>query len=699
MSQLGRNENEGVAGAETPSSVFQETDPEILFDRLTKQSPPHEVLRYGITEAILDENNALFEVLPGVGKSRSITTIANGLKVPITILTNLRENYSQYSKWGDEDGVDVHKLPRSDLCPTLQGDYPNDEAAQKARTAHSEGWPVSMIHHEFDLPCDSGENECPYRKKVKEIDPGASDPLVGHFTQGYNSPYVNDRVVVIDEDAFNHYITQIKKPVEKANEFLDTLDNFPFDSARRPEPGEEQKRNQALSRLENEGLDPSDHQDSLGKFHAKAPISAYAIFAGERMENDWVFADLPGDRTATFYGEPGDRDPNHSSTGGAIHLFDPPGLSEAEAVVGLDATPSLSKWEAIIGEDFDHYRLFDDDQRNRYLREEGYEFIQLNNYVWPVSGGNVSIGRSEAYLREIHREHEQRPDLVTSRALLGRKEDNEGLEDRNLGNLWDRDMHYGNLRSRNKLENSELLVVLGSPSRRDGDIELPTALLGECAIPAKDENGDRLTGYDLDYQSEVANEILENERRGGVFQAAMRAGRSEDAEATVYIATEIVPDWLNTIKVGRRNSTGYIDACPDTREESERQVMEIVQQDDGISGREIARRSDLPKSTAIDALNRLRKEGLVEKVGAGRGTKWLDEGVKDANIAGRTTLEEMAEIHYNNSNRASRPFLAPLNWGREPIDETLNRYPDWMRALQNRAKKRWESENQRRAKV
>lgn len=702
MSQLGRIEKEGVAGAETTTSVFQETDPEILFDRPTKQRPPHEILRYGITEAILDGEKALFEVLPGVGKSRSVTSIAKGLKAPITILTNLRDNYSQYSDWGDEDGVDVHKLPRSDLCPTLQGNYLNDEVAQRAREAHRDGWPVSMIHRELDLPCDRGEDKCPYRKKVEEIDPSEPDPLVGHFTQGYNSPYVNDRVVVIDEDAFSHYITQIKKPVEKANEFLETLDDFSFESARRPEPGEESKRKQALSRLEKEGLDPAEHQDSVGEFHAKAPVAAYTIFAAERMENDWVVADVPQSRTATFYGQPGNRGTDNDTIGGSIHLFDPPDLSGAEVVIGLDATPSLSKWKAIIGDDLDHYRLFDDHQRNRYLREEGYEFIQLNDYVWPVSGRNVSIDRSEAYLREVYREHGRRPDLVTSRALLGRKEDREGLEDRNLSHLWDRDMHYGNLRSRNKLEDSELLVVLGSPSRRDGDIQLPAALLGECAIPTEDENGDRLTGYNLDYQSEVANKILENSRRGGVFQAAMRAGRKEDTEATIYIATGMVPDWLDTKKVGRRSSTPHHDACTKLRSDGEKQVIKALRGADGMSPGELYEQVDLSKDRAKKHRQVLQERGLVQKKGERRWSKYSDKGLDSLNIAGSVNLSLSVCSPFNNSIRGGTPIESRpeqiIPRGRQPTDP-LHRYPDWMRVLQHRAVKRWIAENQRRSKI
>jgi len=668
--------NSGVSGGiDASSSAFE---PEILFNRPTKQRPPHEVLQYGITEAILDGETALFEVLPGVGKSRSITKIANGLKTPITILTNLQENYGQFEGWGEEDGEDVHQLPVStDDCLTIQGSYPDDPTAQEAREAYRKGWPVSTIHREFDLPCEFGENTCSYRKKIDEIDPDGLDPLVGHYTQGYNTQYVNNRVVVIDENGFNHYVNEIKNPVEEADEFLDTLAESPLNRIPfKPDPEEIER---TLEILEDEGLDPADHRDSVGEFHAKAPLTAYALLSAEEMENGWWVAELPGKRTAAFYGSPGK---------GSLHLFTPPDLFGAEAVIGLDATPCLSKWEAIIGSDFKHYRLFNDDQRNQYLCEQGYEFIQLNDYVWPVSGGSDNISKREAYLREIYRKHGERPDLITSKALLGRKDDNEGLEDRDLGHLWDRDMHYGNLRGRNKLEDSELLLVLGSPSRGDGDIQLPTALLGECAIPAEDQNENRITGYDLDYQSEIANDILETSRRGGVFQAVMRAGRKEATEATVYIATGMVPKWLDTEKAGERNSHSRLDACTNLWSDGMKQVIEALRGAEGMAPSEFYEQVNLCRDEAKKYRQTLQERNLVEKEGRTRGAKYYDNGLENLNIAGEVDLSLSGGFTLEGSIRRFPPKTESIMPRRDsPADPPL-RYPDWMRDVQQRVDER-----------
>lgn len=671
MSQSESNSDKSSASSSPENAVerqFNDTEP--LFERPTRQRHPQEVLKYGIAESILNGETALFDVLPGVGKSRSISTVAK--VIPTTVLANLKENYEQYQRWGRDDGLPVQKLPvATDLCPTLQGSHSGISAAKDAQDAYRNGWSPSTIHREFDLPCERGKNTCPYCEKVAEIDPGALDLLVGHYTQGYNPAYIKGRVVVIDEDCFDDFIQEIKKPVAKAEEFINKLDDFPFDAVRRPEVGEKQKREDALTKLEEVGLEPTEHGNSIGEFHAKAPLVAYAIYGAERMDNDLNVAELPGGQTAVF-----------DNLHGSVWLFEPPDFSGAEAVIALDATPCLVDWERILGDDLKHYRLFDDDQRNRYLQEQGYEFVQLNSHIWPVSGGGVSIPKCEAYLREIRREHGQRPELLSSKKVIN------ALEGRDLGHLWRDDLHYWDLRGKNDLEESELLVVLGSPGRGDIDIQYHAAFHGECAEPATDEDGERLSGHDLDYQSEVANDILESIRRGEVFQAAMRAGRTEDAKATVYIATGMVPDWLETKTVGRRRPNGSFDVCEMTRNDSDRDVLSVLRDEDGISGREIARRAGLPKSTARDALDRLRNEGLVELRGRGRGAEWHADGVEDVNIAGCVDLERMADIPLKDSIRASRPFSDPLIPHREPPADPTARYSDWMLDVMRRLEAR-----------
>lgn len=659
----------------------------ILAEKRTAEASPEAVLTAGVIRAALDGETALFDVLPGVGKSRSILALAKETEMPITVFTNIRDNYDQFKRWGDQVGVDVEKLPTRSLCPTLRDDdpaYVDDPDARRARAAREASWPPSVIHRELSPPCDQGEGNCPYQEKIRGLDLDGSTVLVGHFTLAHNPVYVEDRVVVLDERCFDAFRKEIKNRIEKADEYVSTLDSFPFDEVRRPEPGEEQKRVEALRQLEQQGLDPSDHSDSVGEFHSKAPLTAYAIYGADRLDNDLYVAQYE-DWTAVF-------DNPHE---GSLQLLDPPDLSNAEAVLALDATPCLSNWERILSEDLEHYRLFDDEQRNCYLRQRGYKFRQLHNYVWPVSNADVSLAKCEAYLREIQRKHGQRPDLITSKSLRT------ALEDRGVDHLWRKALHFGGLRGQNELEDSELLVVLGSPGRPDGYYQYIAAFHEECAEPATDETGERLCGYDLDYQNDVANDKLETTRQGEVFQAAMRAGRSAEAEATVYIATGMIPEWLSTTPVGQKQRDDAFDACNRTRSEAERDVIATLRHEDEISGSEVGRRADLPGSTAREILRGLQDDDVVEKTGVRKGARWQDTGLDRLNAAGEVDLtpvsstrfiDEIPLEEYNMGVSSKKPLLDQWGEGTPPFG-----YPSWMKKIRYRARQQRHAERLRQA--
>ena len=666
---------------------FDVSEHVVLGEKPAAEAPPEAVLTAGVIKSALNGETALFDVLPGIGKTRSIPTLATETEIPTSVFTNLRDNYNQIKQWGAQIGVPVVKAPTRALCPTLRDDspqYPANQIAQDARAARDAGWPPSTIHQEFDLPCDHNGHSCPYLEKVDQIYSENPRFIVGHYTQAHNPTYVEDRVVVLDERCYDAYLQQIQNPISKANKYVEGLDEFPFTVARRPGPGERQEQQRALERLAEEGLDPAEHSDNVGAFHAKAPLTAYAIYGAKRMENGLHVVETPDGRRLVF--------DDLGQT--PVRLFDPPEFAKAEAVLALDATPCVSQWEQILGNDVKHYRLFNDRQRNRYLRDEGYQFRQLNTYVWPVSGGNVSLAKCEAYLREIRLEHGQRPDLITSKALLER------LKAEGLSGLWREDLHYNALRGKNSIQDSELLVVLGSPGRGDRYYQYQAALHGECAAPATDDNGERLSGHELDYQSDVANDVLESTRRGEVFQAAMRAGRTPDTKATVYIATGMVPEWLSTSVLGKHNSDGSFDSCLKTWTDAEEAVITFLQKQDGVSGNQIANKIGFATSTVRDTLRKLRDEDLIEKQGARRGATWHAKNLSNLNAAGEVDLTPAKPLTTIDETPSEEPYM-----GSSSITPLLHRgrgtepfgYPHWMKAVRHRARRRRHAERLDRA--
>lgn len=645
---------------------------EPLFERPTGSHPPREVLRHGIMESILNGETALFDVLPGLGKSRTAATTGE-LYIPISVFTNLEDNYDQFEDWCNEFGVESEKFPRSNVaCSSLNGEHPVAGPVREARNALDNDWPVSKIHEEYDLPCQQN-GECEYIEKVQNLKIDGPGLLIGYYTQAYVRSYTKDRVVVLDEDAFGEFYETITNPAQKAQDFIDSLNNFPLDDLRRLD-GEE--RDEILQRLEDIGLEPEDHTNSVGDFHAKAPLIAYAIYGAEELDNGLKYIELPGDRTAVF-------DKWYATNGDAtIWLLDPPDLSQAEAVIGLDATPCIPKWERILGDDFNHYRLFEDDDRNQYLRDKGYEFIQLNTHAWPSQGGALSIGKCEAYLREVYQEHRERPDLITSMDIRNK------LEEQGLDDLWDRDLHFGDLRGKNDIKDSELLVVLGSPSRSDNYFKHLAALFGESA-----DRVENTSGRNLSFDSPIGDKILERTRRGGVFQAAMRAGRDDDANATVYIATGLVPEWLETKTAGRRLPNGSFDTCPksELRSSGEREVIEALRSEEGITTSELVEKVSIGREMVNNHRKALQDRGLVEKEGKCRWAKYSDSGLETLNIAGEVDLSLSGNNRIKGYIWGKYPIGSrsqPIVSRRDPPDDPEKRYPDWMRDVQIRARDR-----------
>ncbi|WP_394739613.1 hypothetical protein [Natronococcus roseus] len=676
---------------------------EILTDRPTAKYRPREVLKYGETEPVLNGETALFDVLPSIGKTGAIPRIADGTQKPITYLTSLTDNYDQMEEWSEEHGVEGQKVPTREDCPPLRNEdptHPDDPEAEKARAALKSGWSLSEVHRIFDPPCEQNGETCSYLEKLSEIDPDGGEMLIGHYSQGYNPAYIEDRVVVIDEDCINTFIDRIQHPAKKAKEFVDHVfgDEFPFDEVRRPELGEEEKQEKALEMIKEEGLESTDYPNSVGDFHALAPKMAYTIIGGTRLKGkgSLVARKLPSGGHANFKRIHEVNGDQHNDGKPVMWIPNPPDLSGAESVLALDATPSIKQWEFILGDDFEHYRLFDDQKRNQYLREQGHELIQLNSHVWPSQGGNLNLEKSEAYLREAHREHGERPDVITSEAVI------KALREKGLDHLWDREMHYGNLRGKNDLKDSELLVVLGSPSRSDEHYQRIAALFREHAERATDSDGNLLRGVDRDYQSEVANDVLETTRRGGVFQAAMRAGREDGTEATVYIATGMVPEWLETKKVGQRKSNGEFDACWSTRTEKQKAVIEAMQGAEEISASEIVESANklanegVKKEAAKKIRQSLQEKGLVEKEGERRWARYYDTGLDEINAAGDVDLSSIGKTPFNSSSNGIFPIESdPIVPVRDPLANKERREPDWIREIQRKARVSWNKEQEK----
>jgi hypothetical protein len=623
----------------TGTGESTDNSPIILMDQETEDRPLETVLLHAIANTALDGENALFSPLQGIGKSRQAASFA--VDFPSSIFTELTDNYDEFEDWTANKGNRAEQLPTSHKdCETIAGEYPNDPTAQKVREARKRGWPLELAHRKYEPPCS-----CGYMEKKQQIDPNGLTPLVGNTVQAHNWKYVDDRHVFFDESAFENLTETYANPIERINQFLQTCPSFEIDSV--PLRLTDDICEDVITILDEIGVNPYDYKDFVDEFHGKAPLLTYALFGAERMENGQYIAELPGDRRATYRNlhdkERTDENGYGDPFAGKILLFDPPDLSGAKSITALDANPCLWQWEMILGEDFTHYRCFDDDGRNQYLHDQGYRFRQMNNYVWAAQGGNLSTGRPEACIRAIGTKHEKRPNMITSLDLQN------DFIDRDLRHLWDEDqpneLYYGNVNGKNDIDDSNLLVVLGSPSRSDWFYQYYAALAGENAEPATDEDGNRLTGTDLDYQSEAANELHETITRGETFQAMMRAGRRDDSLTHVYVGTCMIPDSLNVQRLGQTCGDGHFDVCltDKPRTQNAKDVIEVLTGAEEISAGDIIDETGIHRDAVKTIRQKLQSKDLIEKTGTGRWARYTDVGLDEINVAGECDLTLLDE--------------------------------------------------------
>ncbi len=592
------------------------SDYSVLSERFADSVDYQRPLKTGILHIATNNERAILRAAQSTGKTVIATMVSHGILATIT--SDLRDSYDETEELAKEFGVKFQELPvGTEDCIIFSTDEFEDTKAYKAYDEL--GWPIGLIHDERDPECQHQEGGCPYQQKKKALDTDALGILNGNNVQLYNPDYVNGRVIIIDEDAFEDFRNEYENPLDKINRFLAARDEFDIDEI--PFQLTNDVRKHVIDTLDDIGISPYFYRDSVGQFHSKAPLLTYAYFQEPRETAGQYVVDLPGNRTATYRnlnnGERTDANGFGDPFAGSIVMFEPPNLSNAQAVIALDATPCDPEWELLLGSDVKKYRLFDDEGMNEYFRSNGLKFKMLNNHIAASQGGDLSVWKIASYLFELWMEHGEKPDLITSKAMFNQ------LEEAGLDYLYkdrDVDLHFGHVHGKNDLRKSSLLLVAGSPSRSDWYFKYQAALFGESAVPATDDDGNRLNGYDLDYQNDLANELLYSSRRHETFQAATRIARDDDVDGTAYFATGMVVDELDVEKVGRDIGNGKFDACHNVRSENDLKVLQSLMENDGVSTSDIASQFDFTNRTVRRILNRLRDDGVVKTTGAGPST-------------------------------------------------------------------------------
>lgn len=551
-----------------------------------------------IQEGARADSPILVEAPPNSGKSHTAYRLTIDTESPVTYLSGREDLYEdaikeceaheQFREPGDIDASGSYtyaKIPSPHrTCPTFAGD--NDGPTQKVKRLYQRGLTGQQIHEEYvdELPCHSPFSPCRYVKKRERLEAQGetADLLIGHHTHSYNDTYVDDRIVVLDEFNPSPFLREFSvtadngRPSELIPDFIrqasEAEEDFPTTTVEDltaciENRGSESARETVFEWFSEHGASREAAKASYSFFsisdyrynqtHFSAPFLLLALFSMDQVSagferapprtdapevlDTWMEADVPANRIAV-----------RNRNTGAMYLLDPPDLSSAQQVIGLDALPTIELWDLLFAPEtsFDHRQVLAREDYTTYLRNAlNMRIIQMGDGRYPYSGGRVSDLDETRFAAVAEREDEPFALISPQQAL--NTYDRQGLLDRYVQGSssienWNHDssnaaLNYATVRSSNEFANEPLGIVSGAPSPGDDVIQRWAALCGYAAEPTTTDNG---KSY-----GEQADRIFQYFVHHQVVQAILRFGRDEDVwrneGTTVYVNTTALPDWFD----------------------------------------------------------------------------------------------------------------------------------------------------------
>ncbi|AXR81514.1 hypothetical protein [Natrarchaeobaculum sulfurireducens] len=590
-----------------------------------------------IKHCAINGGRHLLDILMALGKTYAAGNLAADPEVdkPITVLTGETDTRDQVQEYAVDAGVDpdrIKMLPRFvEDCPTRAGEHDDEHEVPGWEVPWSELLEMlqrqqlspSQIHERLGehIPCQH-EGRCEYAQKC-DFDEEEMDLIIGHPIHANVERYVEDRIVLFDEDAADAFQYEVDQATytEAVNAFLqnhaDEIGASSFDDLIRATDDEKE---QWISTIEENYtlLDPQLGYSSQG-CRADVPLLTIAILNGENVETDDVVLENMrrteiGDIVLLYDEGKGRNDP-------MMMVRNPPNpLSSAWSVVAMDGTPKKSVWEGGLGMTLDHDEFMTPGERETYIRDIlNYDIIQLtpDRTVPAAKPDNVKRWVLNGFLHDIKERHDEMVPVIAPNKTKKSKVESRYVKSKEL--------HHGKVRSHSEYEDEQLLAVLGSQHPGDRVIQRWAALDGH----AVESNGE--SSVNKSY-GPIGDDYYEYLVHNEVAQAIFRAGRSEDVDgATIYVYTCLIPDW-----VPRR----VVTEKPAKWSEEMKLTMRTLKDLGSAPKERLVNETDQPDRTVRRHLNTLQDEGAVENVsGYGGYDEWVDTGIRNMNPHGQFAID------------------------------------------------------------
>lgn len=542
-----------------------------------------------IREACDSDQPVLIEAPPNSGKTTSAIKLARHAEKPVTYLAGRIDLYEQAEEWGEnQDDIRFERIPAPHRsCDTFKGN--TEVSPSVVERLYAKGYSGRYIHLRFPDKTPCGRS-CEYFQAMKRIDDEIEsiDLLIGHHSHCNRHQYVTDRVVVIDEfnpDPFLHSFPDessnvIDDPGEIIPEFLNEVaesdSEFPAETyqdvtdllQRRDGPTEwtaaiEWFQKYKASRFDAqraEFVEPT--LEPYNSAHAYAPLLTFSLLCMERIGPGIELAPPPDGHLDEIWQDaglgPATKCLRNRNTG-MMYTLEPPNLSSAAQVIGLDGTPTIELWNLLFAPEteFKHEQVISRDDFTTYLRSAmNMSLIQIGDGWHPYAGGNLSDLDTERFAAVQALEDERFALVSTKKAVeeyhekglldsfVRRNPAQDDEDDSNRVSEHHQALHYATVKSSNDFKTEPVGVVAGMPHPGDDVIRIWAGFCGHPVEITEDDDPaeDRSFG-------DLGDKIYHHFAHNQVVQAILRFGRDESVYrnegATVYISTYALPDWFD----------------------------------------------------------------------------------------------------------------------------------------------------------
>ena len=518
---------------------------------------------------------------------------------------------------------------RDDACPLSAGEYDrgNDEgnipitapdgsepSAWFTTMCKKRGFPVSVAHGKFErehdgtLPCCENGEKCRSKEQWTDIprnDDEEVDYDVLHATHQFAQVprLIEDCNVVIDElpdftpsissgqlkQMVRSYLSQVNTPIESLGELITGLTKD-YDIGR-------DQLQDALTEPDSKWF--TTDSDA----HALAPGIVEAIVTAEEWGHElWV-----GTADYTYPTlNPNHEGPEQKSiirvvfdSKQQIRLLQAiPDFSEARCVIGLDAYPTMSKWKGNTLRSIEAKQIVSNDERHKWRRNQrNLTIVQVGDNKNTWTRQNYNDRKMGVLCNALRRKY---GDGFTTGITSKQYENKFRKQLVEAGIETPETTRFGNQKSVEIFGSEWIGLVAGCISPSSDHIKTWLALLDKDATPKREAvdghyQGQEWVGEDAD----VARELLADVREKEVLQACGRYARSPqqpDDGATVFVLTNVLPDEYVDKKVDD----------VDVFREKEKQILDYIASNDGVSASTIEENTDSSRSYIHDTLNECR---------------------------------------------------------------------------------------------